>query len=56
VVKDVKKGESFTADNIRSIRPAMGLSTRRYEEVLAKTAACDIEMGTPLAEGMITDK
>jgi sialic acid synthase SpsE len=55
VVKDVKKGESFTEDNVRSIRPAMGLSTRRYEEVLTRTAACDIEAGTPLAEGMMAD-
>jgi sialic acid synthase SpsE len=53
VVKNVKKGEPFTAENVRSIRPAMGLSTKRYEEALAKKAFCDIEAGTPLSEEMI---
>jgi pseudaminic acid synthase len=53
VVKDVKKGELFTVENVRSIRPAMGLSTKRYEEVLTKTASCDIEAGMPLSEEMI---
>ena len=56
VVKDVKKGESFTAENVRSIRPAMGLSTKRYEEALTKTAAYDVESGMPLSEEMITDE
>jgi N-acetylneuraminate synthase len=53
VVKDVKKGEFFTAENVRSIRPAMGLATKLYEEVLTKTAACDIEAGMPLMKEMI---
>jgi pseudaminic acid synthase len=53
VVKDIKKGEPFTVENVRSIRPAMGLSTKRYEEALAKTASYDIEAGTPLSEEMI---
>lgn len=49
-VKDIKAGESFTADNIRSIRPACGLHTRYYEELIGgKTAARDIPFGTPLS-------
>lgn len=53
VVKDIKAGEKLTPDNVRSIRPNNGLHTMYYEEVLGKTAVCDIEMGTPLAWGMI---
>jgi N-acetylneuraminate synthase len=53
VVKDIKRGESFTPENVRSIRPASGLSTARYEEVITKRAACDIEQGMPLTENMI---
>ncbi|WP_313131402.1 pseudaminic acid synthase [Anaerocolumna sp.] len=48
VVKNIKKGEVFTADNVKSIRPAFGLHTMFYEEILGKTAATDIEKGTPL--------
>lgn len=48
VVRDVKRGEIFTKENVRSIRPAHGLHTRHLNEVLGRTAATDIERGTPL--------
>jgi len=48
VVKDVKNGEQFSPENIRSIRPANGLSTKFYEEILKKKARVDIVTGTPL--------
>lgn len=48
VVRDVKKGELFTAENVRSIRPADGLHPRHLPEVIGRTAADDIERGTPV--------
>ncbi|MCD7806112.1 MAG: pseudaminic acid synthase [Lachnospiraceae bacterium] len=49
-VCDIKAGEPFTGENIRSIRPACGLHTRYYEELLDhKKAARDIPFGTPLS-------
>lgn len=48
VVKDVKAGEVFTEENVRSIRPAHGLHTRHLSEILGRNAAQDIERGTPL--------
>lgn len=48
VVKDIKKGEKFTPENIRSIRPSNGLHPKYYEEVLGKTAKKDLKFGTPL--------
>jgi pseudaminic acid synthase len=48
VVKDVRRGEEFTAQNVRSIRPAHGLHTRHFLDVLGKRAARDIVRGTPL--------
>ena len=50
-VKDIAEGEAFTADNVRSIRPAGGLHTRWYETLLdGKKAARAIPFGTPLTE------
>lgn len=53
VVKEMKQGDVFTEDNVRSIRPAYGLHTRYYEEVLGKKSRCDIELGTPLSWDLI---
>ena len=50
VVGDMKAGDVFTADNLRSIRPAMGLHPRHYETVLGQAATQDITAGTPLEE------
>lgn len=48
--RDIKAGEAFTKDNVRSVRPAYGLPPVRYYEVLKRKAACDIPFGTPLKE------
>lgn len=48
VVKDIKRGETLTPENIRSIRPSLGLHPRYYEEILGKSAAVDLPFGTPL--------
>lgn len=47
-VKDIRKGEVFTPENIRSIRPAHGLHPRHYDTLLGQTAQKDIPFGTPL--------
>ena len=48
-VKDVKAGEVFTEDNVRSIRPGHGLPPKFLKEVVGKKASCDIKRGTPLS-------
>jgi pseudaminic acid synthase len=53
VVKDVKKGEAFTEENIRIIRPGDGLHPRYMPDILNRFASSDIEMGTPASWEMI---
>ena len=48
-VRDVKAGEVFTRENVRSIRPGHGLPPKHLEEVLGRRASRDIERGTPLS-------
>ncbi len=56
VVENVKRGEIFSAKNVRSIRPAHGLHTRYLPEILGKHAAEDIEAGTPLSWDLVAEK
>ena len=53
VVKDVKKGERFTEENVRSIRPGLGLPPKYLDVVLGKTAARDIARGEAMAWEMV---
>ena len=53
VVKDMKKGERFTSENVRSIRPGMGLPPKCYDVVLGKVANRDITRGTPMQWDLI---
>ena len=56
-MKEIKKGERFSSENIRSIRPSNGLHTKYYEFLINNgTASCDIKFGTPLSESMINEK
>lgn len=48
VVKDVQAGDTFTADNLRVIRPGDGMQPKYYETILGKKASQDIKAGTPL--------
>jgi len=53
VVKNIKKGELFTIDNVRSIRPGFGLAPKYLEKVLSSKAACNIKRGTPVTFDLI---
>ena len=49
VARDIKAGEVFTPENLRSVRPAEGLHTMYYEEILGRKAAKDALLGTPMS-------
>ena len=52
-VKDIKKGEALTEENIRSIRPAHGLHPKYLKSVLGKKAKRKISKGSPLKKELI---
>jgi N-acetylneuraminate synthase len=56
VTEDIRAGEMFTAQNLRSIRPGYGLHPRHLEKVLGRAAARDLERGTPLGWDMVGAK
>jgi pseudaminic acid synthase len=53
VVADVRKGETLTAENVRSIRPGHGMAPKHLYDVLGKPAARDLKRGEPLAWELI---
>lgn len=54
VVRDMKAGEVFTEDSVRSIRPGHGLAPKFLPSVLGQKAAGDIQRGTPLLWEMVS--
>lgn len=53
VVKDVKEGEIFTKENVRSIRPGYGLKPQYINFIMGKKARKDIAKGTPVSLDII---
>ena len=47
-IKNIKKGEKFTKDNIRVIRPGIGLEPKYYNKVLNKKSPFNILKDEPL--------
>ena len=48
VVKDIKKGEKFTKDNIKAIRPGFGLHPKYLPKIIGKVATRNLEKGDRL--------
>ena len=54
VARDMKAGEIFTVENVRSIRPGFGLPPKYLQDILGRQATKDIERGTPLSWDVIS--
>jgi N-acetylneuraminate synthase len=48
VVQDIKAGALLTRENVRAIRPGLGLPTKYLESLLAMQVRQDVKRGTPL--------
>lgn len=46
VVADIKAGSLLTAENLRAIRPGLGLPTKYLPQLLGKRVSCDVARGT----------
>ena len=53
VAKDMKAGDVFTPENLRSVRPSCGLHTKYYEELLGKRITRDAKLGTPMSWDLV---
>jgi len=47
-IGDIKPGDVFSAENIRSVRPGFGLHPKYYKEIIGTTAKRSILFGEPL--------
>ncbi|MGB2551586.1 pseudaminic acid synthase [Campylobacter sp. MOP51] len=48
--KDIKAGEIFSDDNVKSVRPSYGLHPKFKKELIGKTAKRDIEFGEAIKQ------
>lgn len=52
-VKPIAQGEEFTRENVRSIRPAIGIKPKYYNELLGKNAKNEYSYGEPIRQDEI---
>jgi len=55
VSKPIKKGEIFTEENVKSIRPSNGLHPKYLFEILGKKARCDLEFALPMQKRFVDE-
>jgi len=53
VVREMKAGEVFTEENLRTIRPGLGLEPKYYENLLGKKISRDVKRGTPVTWDLV---
>lgn len=54
VVKDLKSGDVLTRENVRSIRPSLGLPPKYIDVILGKKIKSYVKRGTPLSWDLLS--
>nr|WP_315401942.1 pseudaminic acid synthase [uncultured Sphingobacterium sp.] len=49
IVEDIKEGDIFTKENVRSIRPGFGLHPKYYVDIIGRKALVDLQKGDRLS-------
>lgn len=53
IAKDMRAGDMFTTENLRSVRPGLGLAPKYLPQFLGRKIKQDVTMGTPLSWDML---
>jgi pseudaminic acid synthase len=53
VVQDMRAGDIFSEENVRSIRPGFGLPPKYYDSLIGKPVKKDVKRGTPVSWDLI---
>ena len=53
VTKDLRPGDVLTTDNVRAIRPGLGLAPKHFEDVLGCRVIRAVSQGTPLSWSLL---
>jgi len=53
IIRDLKAGDVLTRDNVRAIRPGLGMPPKHLEAVLGKKIRRDTKRGTPLTPDLL---
>jgi pseudaminic acid synthase len=53
ISEDIKAGEELTRNNVRAIRPGLGLPTKYFDVVLGKRLNQNVKRGTPISWHLI---
>jgi pseudaminic acid synthase len=53
IAKNMKAGEVLTQENLRCVRPGLGLAPKHYEGLLGRRVARDLPAGTPMEWSLV---
>jgi N-acetylneuraminate synthase len=48
IIKDLKAGDVLSSENLRVIRPGLGLPPKYYSMIIGKKVKKDVKRGTPV--------